>query len=173
MLRKLRFDANAAGLPRELRRRRLCGREGVRVGGDPEADPAYTDRLELREGSRIFGAEEDIDRCGGDSPNDCGDGGHVRQVRCVEDVSSGFREGCEATDGVIDVGNPPQQVVRTTGMNNPSARSCGSSLDTANRVIEVTNRVGRSPVVSSTPMPARPRTMAMSTVVPTSSGISP
>ena len=69
-------------------------------------------------------ADEDVDRLGGDSLDDCADQGHVRQVRCVEDVSSCFREGCEATDGVIDVGDPPQEVVRTTGQNDPSVRSC-------------------------------------------------
>ena len=81
-----------SGLPRKRRRSRLCSREGVRVWVDPEADPADTDRLEFREGSRILGADEDVDRLGG--------------------------------DGVIDVGNPPQEVVRTTGQNDPSVRSC-------------------------------------------------
>jgi hypothetical protein len=34
---------------------------------------------------------------------------------------------------------------RTPGQNDPSARSCGGGLDAANRVIEVTNRVGGVP----------------------------
>ena len=114
----------------------------MRVGVDPEADPADTDRLQFREGSPILGADEDVDRLGGDSPDDCADGGPVGQVRSVEDISSCLRLSGEAADGVIDVGNPPQEVVRTAGQDDPSARGCGGGPDAANRVIEVTNRVG-------------------------------
>ena len=67
-----------------------------------------------------WGLTRTLTGLGGDSP----DGGPARQVRCVEDVSSCLRVSAEAADDVIDVGNPPQEVVRTTGQNEPSVRSC-------------------------------------------------
>jgi hypothetical protein len=114
----------------------------MRIGVDAKADSTHTDRLQFRERSGVLRADQDVDRLGGDRPDDCANRFVVREIRRVENVSSCLRVGGQAANGVIDVGNVPQKVVRTAGQDDLPARNRGSRLDATDRVIEFTNRRG-------------------------------